>query len=65
MAGNLNSVLHTARRLAGDRSAATAIEYALIAGFLGLAIIATVPGVGETVAEFFESVSDGFQGEEQ
>jgi Flp pilus assembly pilin Flp len=39
----------TARRMAGDASGATAIEYALMAGGIGFAIISTVFALGEQV----------------
>jgi pilus assembly protein Flp/PilA len=40
-----------------DESGATAIEYALIAGGISIAIIATVKGVGTKLNSTFSSVS--------
>ena len=40
-----------------DQSAATAIEYALIAGGLSIAIIAAVNGLGSTLNSKYTSVS--------
>jgi pilus assembly protein Flp/PilA len=39
-----------------DESAATAIEYSLIAGFIALAIIAAVGMTGQRLVELFESL---------
>jgi len=39
-----------------DHSGATSIEYALIAGFLSILIIAGVNGIGTTVKGTFNSV---------
>ncbi len=43
----------TLRMLARNDEGATAIEYALIAGGIGLAIVAIVPAVGATLSEGF------------
>ena len=43
-------------RFCEDRSGATAIEYAILAGGIALAIIATVQNVGTTVNGMFSSV---------
>jgi pilus assembly protein Flp/PilA len=40
-----------------DRSGATAIEYALIASFIALAIIVGVRSVGTTLSTIFPKVS--------
>jgi pilus assembly protein Flp/PilA len=49
------------RRLAwkflGDQSGATAIEYALIAGFLSIVIVVAVNGIGVTLNGKFTSVN--------
>jgi len=44
-------------RFLKDEKAATAIEYAVIAAGIALAIIATVKGVGTKVNTIFSSVS--------
>jgi len=44
-------------RFFADESAATAIEYALIAGGISIAIIAGVNGLGTTVNSTYKSVS--------
>jgi pilus assembly protein Flp/PilA len=50
------SVLHFLR----DHKAATAIEYALIASGIALAIVATVTALGTQVNGMFTSVSSAF-----
>ena len=47
----------TARRFLKDESGATAIEYALIAAGISVAIIAVVNGVGSKVSDTFSSIS--------
>ena len=42
-----------------DRGA-TAIEYALIAGFIAVAIVAAVSSIGTTLNETFANVAAGF-----
>jgi pilus assembly protein Flp/PilA len=46
--------------LRGDRSAATAIEYALIALLVAIALIAAITSVGTSVRSMFASVAGGF-----
>jgi pilus assembly protein Flp/PilA len=41
------------RRIAGDRSGVTAIEYGLIAGAIAVAIIATVIALGGDIQNLF------------
>ena len=48
-------------RFAKDESGATAIEYALIAGGIALAIIAAVPGIGTVLNTTFTNVSTGLR----
>ena len=43
-----------------DERGATAIEYALIAGFLSIAILLSVSDVGAAVVAFFTTVSNSF-----
>lgn len=45
---------------AGSREGATAIEYALIAAGIALAIAATLPTLGTTVAGMYTAVADAF-----
>jgi pilus assembly protein Flp/PilA len=40
-----------------DESGATAIEYALIAGFLSIVILGGVTGVGAKVSERYEAIA--------
>ena len=51
------AVTQSAVRFARDESAATSIEYALIAGGISVVIIATVTGIGTNVKTMFTSVS--------
>ena len=44
-------------RFLADRSAATAIEYGLIAAGIGLAIIAAVNGLGTTLNSSFANIN--------
>ena len=47
------------RFFASDR-AATAIEYAIIAGFIAVAIVAVVGSIGSTLNTTFSNVAAGF-----
>lgn len=47
-------------RFLGDRSGATAIEYALIASLIFLVIIASVGNVGTSLIGIFNDVAAGF-----
>lgn len=49
-----------ARRFCGDESGGTAIEYALIASGICLAIFTSVGQIGGTLTTIFTSVNDGF-----
>lgn len=49
------------RRLLKDCTAATAIEYAIIAGTLAIAIVAAVRGIGSSLNSTFTSVSTAFK----
>jgi pilus assembly protein Flp/PilA len=44
-------------RLARDRSGATAIEYGLIAAFVALAIVATLPSIRTNLGQVFTNVN--------
>jgi pilus assembly protein Flp/PilA len=48
-------------RFASDESGATAIEYAMIAGAIALAIVLAVQGIGTTLNNTFTSVSTGLR----
>lgn len=48
------------KRFAGDQSGATAIEYALIAAFIFVAIVSSVTTVGTSLNQTFTTVNQGF-----
>jgi pilus assembly protein Flp/PilA len=48
-------------RFLKDDGGATAIEYALIAGFLSIAITAAVTSIGTKLDTTFTTVSNGFK----
>lgn len=51
--------IRTGRRLCRDTGGATAIEYALMAGFIGGAIAVTVFTLGGTVfADYYQTIAD-------
>jgi pilus assembly protein Flp/PilA len=45
------------KQLAGDRSGATAIEYGLIAAFIALALVATLPAIKKNLGEVYSDVN--------
>jgi pilus assembly protein Flp/PilA len=45
------------KQLAGDRSGATAIEYGLIAAFIALALVATLPAIKKNLGAVFSDVN--------
>ena len=49
-----------ARRLCGDRSGATAIEYALIAAFVVVVIVSAVSLMGQQISTLFTQVAAAF-----
>lgn len=49
-------VLKPLRRLFGSDSAATAIEYCLIAGLIALAIAGTLPQIGANLVAIFARI---------
>jgi pilus assembly protein Flp/PilA len=51
------SIRDTARRLAGDDSGATAIEYGLIASLIAVVIISAVTLVGTNLSTTFQTVA--------
>ncbi len=48
------------RRLPNDEAGVTAIEYALIAGLIAIAIVAAASSLGSGVSGLFSSVLTGF-----
>ncbi|MBN8963275.1 MAG: Flp family type IVb pilin [Rhizobiales bacterium] len=48
-------------RFLNDRSGATAIEYALIAMGIAVAIVSVIQALGTTTAGKYQSVQDAFQ----
>ena len=44
------------RKLLGDESGATAIEYGLIAAFLGVAVITAMQGLGNSLTNTYNTV---------
>lgn len=55
-----SSARRSLRTFAQNDAGATAIEYALIAGGIGLAIAVTVPGVGAALNDFFTGLAGSF-----
>ncbi len=47
-------------RFARDQAGSTAIEYTLIASGISIAIVVAVNGIGSTVVNLFQSVTDSF-----
>ena len=58
--GNERPAAWSLRALAQDNGGGTAIEYALIAGGIGLVIAVTVPGVGTALNNFFTGLAGSF-----
>ncbi len=54
-------MMMTISRFAKDKSAATAIEYALIAAGIAIAIIAAVNGVGSALTSSFNTISSSLK----
>ena len=52
--------LQTLRGFARNEDGATAIEYAIIAGCISIAIVAAVQSIGTTLNNTFNSVKAGF-----
>ena len=50
----------TKRAFAGNESGATAIEYALIAGIVSIAIVAGATDIGVKLGAVFKMISDEF-----
>jgi pilus assembly protein Flp/PilA len=49
------------RAFCKDESGATAIEYAIIAGFLSIVVVASVASIGGTLDGGFQDVDAGLQ----
>ena len=60
MFGKLNSARNFLLRFSRDTSATTAIEYAVIAGGIAMAIVVAVNSVGSTVDGLFASAEGSF-----
>lgn len=43
-----------------DDTGATAVEYALVAGLIAIAVVVAVAAVGDEVVLLFQDVADGF-----
>ncbi len=56
----MTSLTQRLRRFARNESGATAIEYALIAGCISIAIVTAVTSIGTTLNGTFTSVKNGF-----
>jgi len=56
----MQSLKRTVRQFAANESAATAIEYAIIASGVAGAIIAVVSTLGSSVANMWTAVTDAF-----
>jgi len=53
--------MRSARAFLSDARAATAIEYALIAGGISIVIVAAAQGIGTDLVTIFTKVDSGFQ----
>ena len=51
-------------KLIKDEKGATAIEYGLIAALIAVAAVTAMTGLGETISNTFNNVSDAMAGEE-
>lgn len=60
MTGKFKSARNFLLKFSHDESATTAIEYAVIAGGIALAIVVSVNDVGSTVDGLFASVQGSF-----
>lgn len=58
---SIMTFLGSARRLARDVSGATAIEYALLAAFIAIAIIGSARTVSVQLSNTFSDVAGGFE----
>jgi pilus assembly protein Flp/PilA len=56
----LQSLSAPARRFLRDDNAATAIEYAMIAAGIGVAVVGTVMALGTKVSGLYESIASAW-----
>ncbi|MFN3349315.1 Flp family type IVb pilin [Pseudorhodoplanes sp.] len=56
----MNPINRTLRNFLRDDSGATAIEYAMIAAGIAVAIVAAVNSIGESVVSLFQSVESAW-----
>ena len=54
----MQGIVTKLRTLAKDRRAVTALEYGIIAGVLGLVLIAIFQRFGSTLSKLFSTISD-------
>jgi pilus assembly protein Flp/PilA len=52
----VNNVAHLVRRIVSDRKGVTALEYGIIAGVLGLALITIFQKFGSTLTSLFNTI---------
>lgn len=50
-------VMRLVRRFAEDESGATVIEYAIVAAFIGVAIVTVMRSVGDEVSAIFDAIA--------
>lgn len=62
MVAGLNFLIARLQALIADRSGASAIEYALVAGIVVLGLVALVPDLRESVVELFNEIGDAIDG---
>jgi pilus assembly protein Flp/PilA len=58
----MNYFIQKAKEFARNEEGVTAIEYGLLAALVAVVIIAAVQGIGTSLNETFESVSDKLSG---
>jgi pilus assembly protein Flp/PilA len=59
----LSSAIHRlSSRFADDESGATVIEYAVLAGFISMAILTGLSFLGSSLSAHFQAAADGLAG---
>lgn len=53
--------MHAWRRLLGDESAATAIEYGLLIGLIAVALITVIGSIGTDLSQMFDRADQGLR----
>jgi pilus assembly protein Flp/PilA len=53
-----SAMWHIVRRLAGNRRAATAVEYGLIAGLIVIAMVASLSNLAKVTSGIWNNVND-------